>query len=85
MPKPIKTKLGEDDRASKFEGRLKADAGTEQAPLKVELPPSLRHGAARATGARRSVRRDRATIMSCSTGYQRKASGQEVRGYLLGL
>jgi len=59
--------LGEDVRASKFEGILKADAGTGQAPLK----PSLRHGAARAAEARRSESSDRASMKSC-TGNERK-------------
>ena len=80
MPIPTRTKLGEVCRTSKLEGRLKADDETEQGPLK---PESLRHGAARAAGTRRSGRRDRETMTNCTgnqMGGQRKDSRQEVKG-----
>ena len=88
---PTRTKLGVVDSLSKFEGRLKVDWGTEQGPLK---PPPLRHGAARAAGARRSESRDKATMTNCTQagnqkkmggGGSRKDSRQGVKVYLLEL
>ena len=56
------------------EGRLKADGGTLQAPWRSLLC----EGAARAVVARRSERRERATMTSCTVN-QRKDSKQEVK------